>query len=141
MCSSDLNTRGTKKDPKVKKLQALYFDFLKTAHKAFEYLVRNFETRKVMIKDTDLAPSLKRQLMKIHDIMEDDLLAVSNVLYYSEERIFNEAKLPSSEKILSLSDTTAAFIKKGQRNPVIGYKPQLAQSKNEIGRASCRERV
>ncbi len=74
--------------------------------------------------------SVQLSLNKIHDIMEDDLLAISNVLYYSEERIFNDAKLPSSEKILSLSDTTAAFIKKGQRNPVIGYKPQLAQSKN-----------
>ncbi len=38
--------------------------------------------------------------------------------------------LPSVEKILSLSDITAAFIKKGQRNSVIGYKPQIGMSKN-----------
>ena len=33
-------------------------------------------------------------------------------------------------RLLSLSDTTAAFIKKGDRNAVIGYKPQLAMSSN-----------
>ena len=34
--------------------------------------------------------------------MEDDLLALSAVLYNSEERIFNGVVLPSSLKILSL---------------------------------------
>lgn len=124
------NTRGTKKSPKAEKLKKLYYEYLKTAHKAYEYLVRIFEIRSCAIRDIDIQPSVQLSLDKIHDIMEDDLLAISNVLYYSEERIFNDAKLPSSEKILSLSDTTAAFIKKGQRNPVIGYKPQLAQSGN-----------
>jgi len=124
------NTRGTKKCSKAEKLKPLYYEYLKTAHKAYEYLVRMFEIRSCAVRDIDLQPSVQFSLNKIHDIMEDDLLAISNVLYYSEERIFNDVKLPSSEKILSLSDTTAAFIKKGQRNPVIGYKPQLAQSKN-----------
>ena len=36
--------------------------------------------------------------------------------------------MKSTEKILRLSDKAAAFIKKGKRNPVIGYKPQLARS-------------
>ena len=124
------NTRGTKKCPKSEKIQPLYYEYLKTAHKAYEYLVRMFEIRSCAIRNINLQPSVKFSLNKIHDIMEDDLLAISNVLYYSEERVFNDAKLPSTEKILSLSDTTAAFIKKGQRNPVIGYKPQLAQSGN-----------
>ena len=62
--------------------------------------------------------------------MEDDILAISSVLYYTYERVFAGKKLPSTEKILSLSDTTAAFIKKSQRNPIIGYKPQIGISKN-----------
>ena len=49
---------------------------------------------------------------------------------YTEERVLNEIVLPSTEKIISISDKSAAFIQKGQRNSVIGYKPQLAQSKN-----------
>lgn len=124
------NARGTKKCTKRKKLQKLYGDYLKTAHKAYEYLVRIFELRSAKIAKMDIRPTLKVQLRQIHDVIEDDLLALSSVLYYSEDRIFNDITLPSSEKILSLSDTTAAFIKKGQRNPVIGYKPQLVQSKH-----------
>ena len=124
------NTRGTKKCNKKKKLQKLYNDYLKTAHKAYEYLVRIFELRSAQIAKIDMRPTLKLQLRQIHDNIEDDLLALSSVLYYAEERIFNDITLPSPEKILSLSDTTAAFIKKGQRNPVIGYKPQISQSKH-----------
>ena len=33
-----------------------------------------------------------------------------------------------AEKVLSVSDPDAGFIAKGQRVPVIGYKPQLARS-------------
>lgn len=124
------NTTGTKACSKEKKLRKLYSDYLKIAHKAYEYLLRNFEIRSVAVKNADLCPGAKLQLLSIHDKMEDDLLAVSSVLYYSEERVFNDVVLPAAEKILSLSDATAAFIKKGQRNPVIGYKPQLCQSKN-----------
>ena len=126
-----INTvRGTKKQPKAEKIKKLYDDYLKTAHKAYEYLVRNFETRSARMNNVTLSPSLREKLEKIHKVMEDDLLALSSVLYYSEERIFNGVELKSTEKILSLSDTTAAFIKKGDRNAVIGYKPQLAMSSN-----------
>ncbi len=124
------NARGTAKCGKKKKLKKLYDDYLKTAHKAYEYLLRIFELRSVAIGSAELPPSIKLQLEEIHDRMEDDLLAISSVLYYSEDRVFNDIALPASEKILSLSDSTAAFIKKGQRNPVIGYKPQLCQSGN-----------
>ncbi len=37
-------------------------------------------------------------------------------------------KLPSRDKILRISDSDAAYIAKGQRNPVIVYKPQIARS-------------
>lgn len=124
------NTHGTKKCSKKEKIESLYRDFLETAHKAYEYLVRMFEVRSIAIKSFALRPSMMLQLKKVHDCMEEDLVAISRVLYYTHERIFNDVVLPSSEKILSLSDVTAAFINKGQRNPVIGYKPQLAQSGN-----------
>ena len=75
------NTRGTKKCPKAEKLKKLYCEYLKTAHKAYEYLVRIFEIRSCAVRDLDLQPSAQLSLSRIHDIMEDDLLAVSNVLY------------------------------------------------------------
>ncbi len=123
------NAKGTKKRKKQEKVKPLYEAYLKTAHKAYGYLIRIFELRSTVIKSIDLPPSTKQKLLKIHDRMEEDLLMLSPVLYYTEKRVFNEIVLPSTEKIISLSDEAAAFIKKGQRNAVVGYKPQLAQSK------------
>jgi hypothetical protein len=80
------------------------------------------------VKKTDRLPSVRLALEEILGVMEDDLLALSAVLYYSEERVFNGVVLPSSLKILGISDSSAAFIKKGQRESVIGYKPQMCRS-------------
>lgn len=111
-----------------KKLKSLYGRYLKVAHKALGYLSRTLENRIPEMDKTDRLPSVRIALKEILGAMEDDLLALSAVLYYSEERIFNGIVLPSVEKILSISDSSAAFIKKGQRESVIGYKPQLCRS-------------
>jgi len=60
--------------------------------------------------------------------IEKDLGDIAYVIEYSKERILEGKSRPSSEKLLSLSDESAAFIIKGARNHVIGYKPQLARS-------------
>jgi IS5 family transposase len=52
------------------------------------------------------------------------------VVKYCGDRVFHDKKLPSKEKVMSLSDGSAAYIKKGGRNAVIGYKPQLVRSEN-----------
>jgi hypothetical protein len=62
--------------------------------------------------------------------IDEDLNNAENVLRYAELSINEGIKLPSIDKVLSISDRDAAFIKKGQRNPVIGYKPQIAKSQN-----------
>jgi hypothetical protein len=62
--------------------------------------------------------------------IEADLHSVIRVYTYTEDRVFYNKVLPSPQKILSLSDTTAAFIKKGQRDPVIGYKPQIGRTRD-----------
>lgn len=116
------------KSKNEKKLRSLYGRHLRTAHRALGYLSRTLENRISEAEKTDRLPSVRLALMEILGAMEDDLLALSAVLYYSEERIFNGVVLPSSQKILSISDSSAAFIKKGQRESVIGYKPQLCRS-------------
>ncbi len=124
------NTRGTSNCPKAQKIKKPYRQFLNAAHNMYQYLIREFERRAGKAVKADLPPGKIIQLQALWNNMENDLLALSPVLYYTEERVFFDVKLPSVEKILSLSDTTAAFIKKGQRNPVIGYKPQIGMSRN-----------
>jgi IS5 family transposase len=54
----------------------------------------------------------------------------AKVIAYAQDRVFKGVKVPSAGKVLSISDPDAAFIKKGSRNPVIGYKPQIVRSAN-----------
>jgi len=124
------NTKGTSGNPKKEKVKPAYRQFLSAAHKMNEYFVREFEKRQKAVVAASLKPTVRKQLDRLWNNLEDDILAVSSVLYYAQDRVFNGKVLPSVEKILSLSDTTAAFIKKGQRNSVIGYKPQIGMSKN-----------
>ncbi len=124
------NTKGVSGNPKKERVKPAYKQFLRTAHKMNEYYIREFEKRELKAVLADLKPSIRKQFDRLLENMEDDLQAVSYVLYYAEDRVFNGKILTSPEKILSLSDTTAAFIKKGQRNAVIGYKPQIGMSEN-----------
>jgi len=56
-----------------------------------------------------------------------DLLHASD---YCRKRIFDDVNTASTEKILSLCDEDVAFIIKGGRDTVLGYKPQVALSDN-----------
>ena len=59
-----------------------------------------------------------------------DVADAKRVIGYAHDRVFDDKKLPSTQKVLSLSDGSAAYIKKGSREAVIGYKPQLVRSEN-----------
>ncbi|PJH74576.1 MAG: ISNCY family transposase, partial [Anaerolineae bacterium CG_4_9_14_0_8_um_filter_58_9] len=57
-----------------------------------------------------------------------DIGALAQVIGTCEARVVREEKVPMADKKLSVSDPDVGFIAKGQRVPVIGYKPQLARS-------------
>jgi len=120
------NTTGVKGAPK--KRIKLYKRFLKVAAKAMNYLIRQFIVREMQAKSAELMPSKKRKMDSIISAVEQDLHDVAHVITYTGERLFNGISLPSADKIISLSDQSAAFIRKGSRNDVIGYKPQLMRS-------------
>jgi len=57
-----------------------------------------------------------------------DLADAARVVAYAWERVLHGTATPSTEKVLSVSDRSAAYIKKGGREAVIGYKPQVMRS-------------
>lgn len=75
-----------------------------------------------------LPPSRRMLLQRVLDQIKTDLSDTNRVTEYANDRVFHDKQLPSTEKVLSLSDGSAAYIKKGSRIPVIGYKPQLVRS-------------
>ncbi len=75
-----------------------------------------------------LPPSRREILKRALEQIRSDITDAKRVVEYAGDRVFQEKTLPSTEKVLSLSDGSAAYIKKGGRDPVIGYKPQLVRS-------------
>lgn len=75
-------------------------------------------------------PSRRLRAERIVAQIESDLADLARVLGHCEARIVDKAKVPAGDKVVSTSDPDAAFIVKGQRDPAVGYKPQLARSGN-----------
>jgi hypothetical protein len=76
----------------------------------------------------DVLPSKRAVAVRVVERLRADVDALAKAILHCETRILAEGKVPMAEKILSVSDPDVGFIAKGQREPVIGYKPQLALS-------------
>jgi hypothetical protein len=115
--------------PKSKgKLKKHYRQLLKRGRKAADALVAEGKRLEQGVSLERQAPSRRALLQRVWQQIQVDLSDANRVLQYAEDRVFHDKMLPSTEKVLSLSDGSAAYIKKGSRNPVIGYKPQLVRS-------------
>jgi len=78
----------------------------------------------------NLPQSLAERLTQIRALIQNDIDDAEKVIGYSRRRILNGETIPNSEKIMSLSDGSAAFIVKGGRETVLGYRPQVGKSGN-----------
>jgi hypothetical protein len=76
----------------------------------------------------EVRPSQKAVAARVVERLRADVDALAKVILHCEARIHAELKVPMTDKILSVSDPDVGFIAKGQREPVIGYKPQIARS-------------
>ena len=117
--------------PKSKgKLKKHYRQLLKRGRKATDFLAEELNRVEETLSLETLVPSRRVLLQGVLQQIRADLHNANRVLEYAQARVFHDKVLPSTEKVLSLSDGSAAFIQKGSRNPVIGYKPQLVRSEN-----------
>ena len=110
------------------KLKQHYRQLLKRGRKATDALAAELNRHEPARALERQAPSRRLLLARVVQQIQADLSDANRVLDYAHARVFHDQTLPSTEKVLSLSDGSAAFIKKGNRNPVIGYKPQLVRS-------------
>ena len=62
------------------------------------------------------------------ELIGADIQGIGQVATAGERRILAEEPVPSSQKVLSISDGDAAFIVKGGWETVMGYRPQLGRS-------------
>ncbi len=112
------------------KLKKHYRQLLKRGQKAADSLAAELSGFEQGLLIEALPPSRRVLLKRVLEQIRSDIADAKRVVQYADDRIFRDKKLPSTEKVLSLSDGSAAYIKKGSRNAVIGYKPQLVRSEN-----------
>jgi len=119
--------------PKGKiKRKRLYRKLLKEARSAHKLFLSELNKVKQSFLEVDghLEPSREIRLKRLIDFLEEDLDSLLKVIGYCSRRINQSETIKAKDKVSSLSDKSVGFIKKGDREPVIGYKPQLGRSKN-----------
>lgn len=112
------------------KFHQQYRQLLARGKKARAALEKQFASLEQDLQLNAFSPSQRIQIGRVVEQIRSDLSDAGRVIQYTHERIFEQKTLPSKEKVLSLSDGSAAFIQKGSREAVIGYKPQLVRSEN-----------
>ena len=125
--SIDLNVG--RKNAKAKRNRA-YKKLLKHAKRAKYVLQKDLQRIEKATAEVDIKPSRRVQLIRVIELITEDLNNLEKVMDYCPRRVFKEEKIKSADKVISMSDKDASFIKKGDREPKIGYKPQLGRSKN-----------
>ena len=115
--------------PKSKgKLKKRYRQLLKRGPKATDFLGDELKRLKSRLEPDLLEPSRRMLLQQVMQQIETDISDAKRVIKYAGDRVFRGQTLPSTQKVLSLADGSAAYIQKGSRAAVIGYKPQLVRS-------------
>ncbi len=110
------------------KIKNLYRKALKESKSALNAFEKEMRKVNQAVDYIDIEPTKLLQLSRVVEIMNGDVENLAKVISYCSDRIEHEKILKSSEKIMSNSDKDAAYIQKGQREAVIGYKPQIGRS-------------
>lgn len=115
-----------------KQIKQRYRRLLRCANKILDRLVRQCIECMPLWDRLQLMPSQAARIEKRIQWIHESIHMALRVYAYAEDRVFRGVHLPAPQKVLSLSDPCAAFILKGGREPVIGYKPQVCRTGNGL---------
>ena len=107
---------------------ALYNKLLTQAGKVRRALEPRVAAASAALQVMDALPTLCERAARAVAKMKNDLEALGTVIACCRARVVHGKKVPVAEKVLSVADDDVGFIAKGGREPVVGYKPQLARS-------------
>lgn len=118
-----------KKDAEISR-QKLYRILLEKSEKFSQRIATKMVEFRKDHEDAELKFSQKQQIHGFMEIFSESMNDMLSAIEYCHMRVFDKENIASREKVLSLSDGDAAFIIKGGRDTVLGYKPQIAVSDN-----------
>lgn len=108
-------------------------NLLKTALKIQNRLLKQYDKLKPEFNRilAEIPPSQAIRIEKKWKSIKGNVETSLYIAEYTEGSIIHKKKYKAADKVLSISDSNATFIKKGtMRHCVVGYKPQLARSGN-----------
>jgi len=110
------------------KRQKHYRDFFLVASKLIGRLLDRYEAAVKWLTLADLTPSRHDQALALAGLLGEDVFDASKTLRQSLARIEAGHMTKARDRVLGVADRAAAIIAKGGREPILGYKPQLARS-------------
>ncbi len=110
------------------KLKKLYYQLLRRGRRACKRFERELVRAQKALGQKQLLPSQRLLAEEALTLIGADIQAIGQVTAAGERRILAGEKVPSAEKLISISDPDAAFIVKGGWDTVVGYRPQLGRS-------------
>jgi len=119
-------SKGTREGTRTRRQR--YKSLLWRARRAYRLLNDAVAQVEAALTSLDVLPSRRALAERAVQRLRADVDALAPVIANCEARVIHEQKVPMADKKLSVSDPDVGFIAKGQRVPVIGYKPQVARS-------------
>ena len=110
------------------KLKRLYYQLLRKGRRVCRRFERELAVAREALSQRELLPSQRLLAVEVLELIGEDLQAIGQVAAAAERRLLEGEPVPSSQKVVSISDGHAAFIVKGGWDTVLGYRPQLGRS-------------
>lgn len=114
----------------VKVRRQLYRKLLRIAEQAHGKLQVLLEQKRALIEDCGIAPGLRLRVQAIMAEVARSMEGAGKVMEAVRVRVLQGGTVAAADRAFSLADPDAWMICKGGREPVLGYKPQIARSAN-----------
>jgi len=112
--------------------EELYREYLEDAESASHIFSDKLKEMSPQVAAAKHFPSKMKRLENLVQAIKQNLEDLYQMIFHCTERVLDGESRPSKEKLLSIADPDAVYIKKGSRPPRIGYLPQLARSEKGL---------
>ncbi len=126
------STRGAKNERKT-----LYRKILRTAEQAHARIASGATACADRLDDLCLLPSHSIRVSAMMEQVHYSLAECAKAMASARRRVLEQETVAAAHKAYSMCDPDAYMVEKGERDPVLGYKPQFGRS--EHGFITCFE--
>lgn len=127
---------GSKRGAKAER-KALYRKILRTAEQAHAKIGSGATACAERLEDICLQPSHSIRVGAMMEQIRHSLGECAKAMDSARRRVFERKTVAAANKTYSMCDPDAYMVEKGDRDPVLGYKPQFGRS--EHGFITCFE--